>query len=362
LFRDQILFTRNNVLMTQRFDSKKLEVSGEVRPLHEPNIENAILFSRSYFTVSRNGTLVYQAGGASRDTQLTWFDRTGKVLGNVGEPGLYGVMSLAADQRRVATSFSNTGNIWVFNLDRGVKSRVTFRDGHDMYPVWSPDGSRIAYGNLSGTTMTLCIRDLRSGSEEQLVPNAKGIIVPTGWSPDGKTLVYSASGNAGARTDIWTMSLVDRKPTPYLVTPFIETQGRLSPDGKWMAYQSTETGAFEVFIAPFPWTGAKWQVSTKGGGVAHWRADGRELYFVRETSTMVAVPVTLGPTPEIGKETELFHFRAGSVAPLVYDVTRDGKKFLVDIAIGNDPAPSPLIVVEHFDAEVAAARKGRDGS
>jgi eukaryotic-like serine/threonine-protein kinase len=182
----------------------------------------------------------------------------------------------------------------------------------------------------------------------------------TSWSSDGQLILYTIA--AGTLSDIHWMSIADRKSGPFVMTPFGEGAGRFSPDGKWVAYQSNQTGINEVYVARFPPTGAKWQVSAGGGILPRWRADGKELFFVKPgaPAKVFAVPIVLGATPQIGQVVNLFDFDIGRPSPSVYDVTADGQKILANTQTGEEPPSAPLSLVQHFDRELRAALEHRD--
>jgi len=354
-----LLFVRDQVLTAQRFDPKRLELSGDVVQLKEQPIETTT-FAKSIVSIAGDGTLLYQTGSQPRETQLTWFDRSGKEIGKIGEPARYGMPKLDADGRQVAAfigAFPN-GNIWTFDLTRGVKSRVTFGSGFDFSPLWSPDGRKLAYMSTEKSGFRLLLKDLTNGGEEELFKGGgQGNSAVTSWSADGRLILFNFG--ATTRSDIWWMSLDERKPHLYLGTPFVETAARFSPDGKWVAYQSNESGNPEIYIAPFPPTGAKWQVSSGRGASPRWRGDGQELFYVTPTVTVMfmAVPIRLGATPEIGQAAKLFSVPINNPNSGVYDVTRDGQRFLVNARMGEEPPPQPLILLQHFDRELAEALK-----
>jgi len=348
-----LLFVRDGVLSAQPFDAKTLELSADAAPLHEPQIDSNPLVSKSVVSVARNGTLIYQTAHPQRESQLTWFDRSGKMLGTVGGSAPYRVFSLSPDRKSVAVSFTERShsNIWSFDLVRGVNHRLTFGNDYDFGPIWSPDGRKLIYVSINGPGETrLIVKDLGSGNEQELMSASLGNLRATSWSPDGTTILYNRPGGT-TLTDIWWISLAERKPHLYLGTPAIESNARFSPDGKWVAYVSDDSGDPEVYVAPFPPTGAKWQVST--GLQPHWRGDGNELFFVATgaPAAMMAVPIHLGATPEIGQAVKLF----GVHLPGQYDVTSDGQRFLVDVHVGEEPPPQPIILLQHFDQELRAA-------
>jgi Tol biopolymer transport system component len=350
-----IIFVRDWILTAQPFDLKKLELTGDAFPLKEQQVEENRLSSRSMVSVAANGTLIYQTGSAIQNVQLEWLDRTGKLLGNVGDPAPYAGFSLSPDVKSVlvGTTLTRPANIWFLDLVRGVKSRVTLNDAIDSLPRWSPDGKRFVYRSEGDGRTRFILRDQSTGFEQRIY-DATFPGSPGSWSSDGERLFYTVNG-ASSRGDLWWMSLRDRKPHPYLVTPQSEVQPRVSPDGNWIAYQADETGSMEIYLAPFPPTGAKWQVSNGGGVLAEWRGDGKELFYLVPGTKIMAVPIALGTPPQIGQAVALFDLVAGMAGPGMYSVTADGQRFLVNARIGGAPPPAPIIVVQHFDRELRAA-------
>jgi eukaryotic-like serine/threonine-protein kinase len=356
-----LIFVRDRVLTAQHFDAKKLTATGDAIPLKEQQIEVTPLMSRSVIAISAAGTLVYEPGSTLTASQLMWFDRSGKALATVGESAPYSGVVIAPDEKAVLASLSASAgpqrNVWSIDLVRGIKSRVTF-NAIDTNPIWSPDGRRMIYTTFSGSRFRFVMRDVTTAAEETLLEDESvGVPAVTSWSSDGQRILYSSGGRT-TRSDIGWMSLTDRKPHVYLATDFVETSARFSPDGKWVAYQSNETGKVEMYIAPFPPTGAKWQVTTGGGVVPRWRSDGKELFFALPTvpaATVMAVPVNLGVTPQIGRAVKLFDFQVAVPSSNMYDVSRDGNRFLVNASTTAAAGPAPLSVVQHFDAELRAA-------
>ena len=354
-----ILFVRDQILMAQKFDPKKLQLNGDPIALPEQRIEFDPITGRSFFSIAANGTLVYETGEGIRQTQLTWVDRTGKAVGLVGEAQPYGQVALSNDGRYVAYSLLPRQSIWMYDIARGVKTRVTNTKSRDHAPIWSPDGTKIAFAsNRGGRAYDLYVKDLRTGAEELLLASDKDK-TPTSWSADGNYILYNLQTAGPNRVDIEYFSFIDHKRHVYLATPFIEVQGRFSPDGKWVAYASSESAPVQVYIAPFPPTGAKQQASSRGGGNSRWRADGKELYYYAASlQKIVAIPIHLSTPPEIGQETTLFDVRFGLT--ITWDVTADGQRFLVNSRGGDTAAPAPLTLVQHFDSELRQAEQQRD--
>ena len=356
-----IVFVRNHILTALPFDAKKLAVTGEAVPLQEASVDVSSLLSHSVASVSPAGTLVYQPDRPVRLSQLVWRDRTGRSIGVVGDPRPYNVAILTPDATAVVAAFSPAAkaNLWRFDLQRGTSTRLTFGSGYDLGPVWSADGKKLLYTSLGGGIRHMVIRDMATGAEEtfyeRTVIGTVGNPITQSWSSDGRIIVFTESG-LRTRTDIFWMSLDEKKPHPYAASDFVETTPRLSPDGKWLTYQSNESGVFEVYLAPFPPTGGKWQVSTKGGVTPRWRGDGRELFYI-DDAKIVSVPVTLGASPQIGAVTQLFELPKGSVPS--FDVTRDGQRFLCIEPVGDEPPPAPLIVVQNFNNALREALERR---
>jgi len=354
-----ILFVRDQILMAQRFDPKKLELSGDPITLPEQRVEFDAITGRSLFSIASNGTLLYETGEGIRQSQLTWVERSGKPVGSAGEAQPYGGFALSNDGRYLAYGLLPRQSIWVYDIARGAKTRVTSTKSRDHSPIWSPDGTKIVFAsNRGGRAYDLYLEDLRTGAEQLLIASDKDK-TPTSWSLDGKYILYNQANLGPNRVDIEYFSFVDHMPHVYLATPFIEVSGRFSPDAKWVAYTSLESPPAQTFVAPFPPTGAKWQVSSRGGANPRWRADGKELYYyLASTQKIIAVPIKLSMPPEIGQSTTLFDVNFG-LSPS-WEVAADGKKFLVNSRGGDTAAPAPLTLVQHFDTELRQAEEKRE--
>ena len=354
-----LLFYRERTLFAQRFDTKRIELRGEAFPVAE---QIHYLPDRGFgvFSASNDGTLVYQrAAGAT--SQMVWTDRAGKPIETVGPPGLYRCPRLSYDGRRVAVDIEDqTGrsDIWVYDLPRRVSTRLTFGPADNTYPIWSPDDSRIAFiSNAKGPGDIVVKPSSGSGDEEFLTggdtPGTRSDAPKfTGhWSGDGRVLAYHAVG-VKPGPDLWTMSLTDRKAALFLATPATEVLPFFSPDGRWIVYQSNESGRFEIYVRPFPQPGGKWQVSTEGGHAPIWSADGKEIFFVGDDSRLTAVPVRADAGIEIGTPEPLFevHLRR-SVLGRLYDVSADGKRFLLNTAV-DDVRSASLTLVQNWSAEL----------
>jgi Tol biopolymer transport system component len=229
-------------------------------------------------------------------------------------------------------------------------TRFTFYPGINSFPVWSPDGSRIVWVSTREDGRNRFYQKAASGvGQEEPLLNISG--VPYDWSRDGRFIIYSQS-DLKTRWDVWVLPLDgEQKPFPFLQTDAYESTARLSPDGRWLAYVSDESGRFEVYVQRFPAHGSKRQVSTGGGAGPHWRRDGKELFYYAADGKLMAMPVGSGESFEMGTAVALFEFRFGSVAPTSapYTVTGDGQRFLVNAIVDAEPR-APLTVVVNWAA------------
>ena len=349
-----LLFVRDQTLMAQGFDAAKLQTTGDAVPIAE-QVDSGNNAARYQFSLSQNGVLAYSAGGVTGTYQLTWTDRSGKASGTIGSPNTYADFRLSPDEKRIAFERFGGGNqdIWVMDLERGVTSRLTFDPAADRIPLWSPDGLRILYANGRSGGFDLYSRAATgAGPEEALVkigaPNAWG----TSWSHDGRFLLYTSRAT-GAKTgygvDLWIApQFGDRKPFPYLQTEFDESDGVFSPDGRWVAYVSSESGRPEIYVQAFPPSGAKFQISTGGGAEPQWRNDGTELFYRSNDGNLMVVPVKSGAVFETGVPRPLFPIAvnaSGGVGYHNYAVSNDGQRFLVaSNAAGQKSVPMTVVL------------------
>src|SRR3989475_2188279 len=353
-----LLFRREAALMAQAFDADKLQLTGDPFPIAEQVGSDAATF-QTFFSVSQTGVLAYNSGGSGK-TQLAWTDRGGKQNGLVGQPGNYLRPWLSPDEKRVAVDdVDSQGNrdVWIIEVGRGTPSRFTFDPAVDLAPMWSPDGSRIAFAsNREGPLNLLNLYQKPAsgaGQEELLLKTDLGQF-PLDWSADGRFLLYQVT-DPKTKADLWVLPLFgDQKPSPFLQTEFNERYGRFSPDGRWIAYASDESGAYQIYVQSFPTSGGKWQVSTNGGNHPVWSRDGKELFYVSPEKKMMAVEVKgEGATFERGEPKVLFDMRVRSFidAQARFAVTADGQKFLVNNTIG-ETASAPIAVVLNWTADL----------
>jgi Tol biopolymer transport system component len=357
-----LLFVRETTLMAQAFDADTLELKGDALPIAEQTSRNPLI-GRAMFSVSENGVLVMRSGGINNNAQMIWFDRTGKQLGPLTAPGGYSMPALSPDEKSVAVSrvdllAGTASDIWLINLERGTQIRLTDDPASDSYPAWSPTSDRITFvSTRNGQTSIYTKLSNGSAVEEPLVSSAELKWNPT-FSPDGKLIIY-AQLNPKTNTDLYLVSTgSDKKIETFLQTNFIEAQPCVSPNGRWVAYISNETGQFEVYVQTFPVASSKLLVSVGGGSQPRWRADGRELYYYAPNRKLMAVEVNgEGPTFTVGIARPLFEIRVfGTVDQSFpgngyYTTTRNGNRFLVP-SLPETPERQQINVVLNWTADL----------
>jgi Tol biopolymer transport system component len=351
-----LLYLRERTLMAQPFDTRRLETTGDAFPLAE-QIQFDPAGNQGVFSVSRNGVLAYEATNEINGSQLAWLDRSGKQIGAVGERGNINSLTLSPDGRKAAVGLLSAGNydIWIYDLARGLPTRFTFDPAIERFPVWSPDGSRIVFSSWRKGHLDLYQKASNGAGGEELVLESNNEKTPDSWSPDGRFLVYTALDPA-TLSDLWILPLDgERKPFAFLKTPFSESGGQFSPDGRWIAYVSTESGRPEVYIAPFTGgpsaAGGRWQITKDGGFQPRWRRDGKEIFFLYGGRMWAAEVNGKGSTFEVGAVQSLFDFRAAAAPGSAYEVSADGQRFLVNMLSGV-PAASPLTLVTNWTADL----------
>jgi len=356
-----LLFVRQGTLLGQTFDPRTLSLSGEPFTIAE-RVEAETIPGLVAFSLSSNGVLVYGVGGSgSGMMQMNWVDRNGKPLQTVGPPANYRGIDLSADGNRIAAhqhERGQRGDVWVTELGRGTTSRFTFDAAQEnSSPVWSPDGSFIAYASVRDRKWGLYRKPSNNaGSEERLLESDESVL-PQSWSPDGQSIVYTQFSTRSP--DLWLLPLSgDRKPIALLKSQFIETFGQVSPDARWLAYTSNETGIGETYVQPFPRGAGKWKVSTNGGQYPRWRRDGRELFYMtlQSLGKMMAVDVTTtNGTFQAGTPKMLFDSGFVNLSHngpyFAYAVSPDGQRFLIpQLQSANSQTNAPAVVVVNWTA------------
>ncbi|HMF99191.1 MAG TPA: hypothetical protein VKE96_33055, partial [Vicinamibacterales bacterium] len=353
-----LIFIRGGALMAQPFDPRRRELIGEPRRIVE---------SVKGFSASTNGAIVYRAGGAGR--RLTWMDRQGNTIGTVGAPEQYLEVALSRDGTKAAVvryEASGPPSAWVLDLARESSRRLP---SIAIKPVWAADGREVivASRSASGSAMSIELTRMPSdgSSAGQRLLGGEGFKVPRDVSPDGKWLMYVQADSKTTKEDLWLLSLLpgEHKAEPFLVTDYIETDGMFSPDGRFVAYVSDETGTFELYVRSFPVsTGVKWRISNGGGYQPRWRRDGKELFFFTADGRLMSTDVTLAPVFRTGTPRTLFRapiFGGGATTTNHYwDVSPDGQRFLINTTPANDDS-SMLTVVLNWNGTNQLATGGR---
>ncbi|MDO8630431.1 MAG: hypothetical protein Q7R41_08045, partial [Phycisphaerales bacterium] len=353
-----IFFVRQGTLLAQPFDPGRRATTGDavvVATDISPTGNGAAMFS-----VSLTGVLALRHDGAAT-TQLTIVDRGGRLLQTVGDRSIQSAVELSPDGGRVVTSVFDTSkrnhDLWIHDLARSVHTRLTFDPGDDWAATWSPDGTRLLFSAARPTRFDLYEKPASGSGGEQRIVGGSTNSYAGDWSPDGRYLLYH-NGSAGSRSgnDIWILPTSTDMSRPFVQTPFNETKGNFSADGRWVAYQSSESGREEVYVVPFPGPGGKWQVSTTGGASPRWSHDDKELFFLAGggTTLMSAAVNGSGNTFEVGMVQRLFDARlrvdrvAQSSTGYTYDVFPDGQRFLIDAIADAQPTEAPIRVITNW--------------
>ncbi|HYR42185.1 MAG TPA: hypothetical protein VER98_04115, partial [Terriglobia bacterium] len=362
-----LLFPRQTTLFAQAFDLKRQELSGNPFPVAEPVASDAVTNGAGISATS--GIVAYRTGSAGAARQLTWLDRSGKSAGTIGALDRAGLtdVELSPDGKRVAVDRIVNGNpdVWLIEAARGVPMRFTFNTTTDDFPVWSPDGSRVLFASnrigsgTSGSSFNLYWKLSSGAGADELLLESDQTKMPEDWSSDGRFLLFHTI-DPQTNTDLWVLPVSgDKKPFPFLKTPFEERYGQFSPDGKWIAYQSNESGRSEIYVQPFPGPGGKFQISSNGGAQARWNKNGKEIFYVSLDSKMMAAPVKLSPdgqSLETGTPAALFPVRiaGGPLGPnkQQYAVSSDGHRFLVNLA-ADEGAASPITLIYNWKPQIA---------
>lgn len=348
-----LVYLRDKILVAQPFDRRRYVLSGEphnfsYEVLYFPSVHRAV------FSVSSE-VLVTQTGKGASISQLAWFDRSGKAMGVVGTPGAYNNVRLSPDGHRIATDESNangrTVDIWIHEPVRGAR-KLTFDLGLDQVPIWSPNGKQIMFSSNHEFSWHLYLKNADgSGSEDMVFASSvnMGTFHPWDWSRDGKYVLIRKLN------ELWYLSLPERVAKPLLQEKWTVRNAQFSSDGRWMAYASNETGNMEIYVAPFPSSSGKWQVSSAGGEEPRWRNDGKELFYLSGEGKMMAVAVKTEASFEGSSPVALFqtHRRqpVSSQDLFSYDVSGDGQRFLIATKMDETNA-APLSVLLNWTSEM----------
>jgi eukaryotic-like serine/threonine-protein kinase len=351
-----LLFIRESTLMAQPFDNHRLELKGEAALVAEQVVSDNDGGAQR-FSVSANDVLAFQRRATS---QLTWYDREGKVTGIAEEPGTYAYVALSPDGTRLAvakTSGADSQNIWLLDLSRGGASTpFTFGSSSNTNPIWSPDGKRVIFSSNREGPFNLYQKPANGAKDEEPLLKSSEEKYATSLSSDGRFLLYTVV-HPKTKNDRWVLPLDNGKnPVPFLITEFGERQARFSPDGHWVAYTSDESGQDEVYVRSFSMNSAgtgveasgKWPISNGFGADPHWRGDGRELYYRSRDGGLLAVEIATNPVFRAGNPRPLgvstftfgrMNFEFGSR----WDSAADGKRFLLP-ASGSVTQPFRVVL------------------
>jgi eukaryotic-like serine/threonine-protein kinase len=353
-----VLFSREGTLMAQPFDSARLQFLRDAVHVAEQ------VGGNGDFSVSSTGVLVYATtAGAGEGRRLTWYDRQGKPLGTAGAPGIVTELELAPDGTRVAavrpppalaTLGTQTGSTWIDEFARGVTNRITPPDT-SVRPVWSPDGNSIVFESPPN----ISLKAVSNAGKEEVLFKFERPTDPLDWSRDGRWLLYQET-DPKTKHDLWALPMDGGKPAgkppagkpiAYLQTAFDEREGKFSPDGRFVAYVSDESGRYEVYVASFPAPSLRVPISNGGGYQPRWRRDGKELLYFTGDGRLMSVDVTFGTTFKAGVPKALFQapiYGGGASQQHRWDMTADGQRFLA--VAGGGGVSAPLTLVENWTA------------
>jgi Tol biopolymer transport system component len=349
-----VLFMRERTLLAQPFDAAALRTTGEPFPVAE-QVDYVTPSIRGEFAVSQTGVLAFYAGastGLGTNGQLTWVGRDGKPLGTVGPPGIMTAPAISPDGGTVAVERvdlqAGYPAIWLHDLAHGTDSRFNL-GSLDQGAVWSPDGSRILFTSSRDGKWSLWQKPASGTGNAELLHEATLLMQSTDWSRDGRLVIFSALDPTIGRPDIWVLPLFgDRKPYRFLQSSpspnvSFNVNGKLSPDGRWLAYQSNETGSFEIYVQSFAGKEGRWLVSVRGGTRPVWNRDGKQLFYIAADNKLMAADVRSGPRFVHGIPKPLFETR---LQPnMRFDVSPDGKRFLLIEPLEHTTNPPMTVVV-----------------
>jgi Tol biopolymer transport system component len=347
-----LLFYRDQTLFAQRFDDKKFELTGEPTPILT-DIQYSPRIAKAAFAATDAGLLVSQKSGGTGASQPLWFDRKGMEIGVAVKPGVYGNVSLARNGKFVAADTtdpaSQNTDIWTYGLENESAKRLTFDPSIDSMPVWSADSTRLVFSSNRNLKFDLYLKTANGAEEEKEIAQDGPDRFPNAWSRDGKYVLYERGA------DLWCVTIPDLQESQFLKAPSTLKNGQFSPDGKWVAYASNESGRWEVYVTSFPQAHGKWQVSNAGGEQPRWRGDGKELFYLSPDGKIMVAPVTTGSNFDAGNPTVLFQANSRELVAtseqFAYDVSDDGQRFLINTQM-KQTETMPMSVVLNWAAKL----------
>lgn len=363
-----LLFGRDGALVAQPFDTVRLQFAGEPFRISEQVGSDLAYAGYFIFSASTNGVLVFDSSGNRQRRRYLWMDRAGKQAGSLDVVGSSGQPWLSPDEKHFLADRTDpqtgTFDLWLCDIGDGSVARFTFDPASDLAPVWSPDGKRIVWTSGRHGALDLYEKAASGAGQDKLLLKSDNNKVPSDWSKDGRFILYSEN-DPKTKNDVWVLPVGESVPGPgetsdggpkpfaFLRTEADEFGATTSPNGRWLAYVSDESGRYEVYVQSFPGGGSKRQVSTGGGTAPLWRRDGQELFYYASDGKLMAAPVQSGENFAASVPTPLLEFRAGNsnayFAP--YAVTGDGQRFLLNAIVVTEIA-GPLTVVVNWTADL----------
>jgi Tol biopolymer transport system component len=356
-----LLFVSGGTLIARPFDPKAIKFTGE--PVAVTQHVESDPGGSARFSVSTEGTLVFHSGAKPPERRLVWLDRRGQRLGAVGAPGYYDYPALSPDGGRLAVRLSDwsraRGDLWLWDLNRNLESRFTFTNGIDpaqawspdgvvRAPAWSPDGNRIAYSRENGASCDIFVKSTAGAAGESILCSSNENKIVYDWSADGAWILYMQYPVVAQNVNIEIYALALTHPVrrfPVVTNRFTNKHPVFSPDGNWLAYDSDETGRFEVYVQAFREQGPRWRVSTQGGTRPFWRRNGREIFYLGLDGEMMSVAVEPGIAPRFGLPQKLFDSPGPNHFGYTYFPTRDGQRFLFVVPEGKGRPGSTTVVL-----------------
>jgi Tol biopolymer transport system component len=348
-----LIYAQGGNLMAVPFDSQRSETTGPEVPTVEGVLHSSTSGAAQY-SISATGTLAYVAGDAQEtQSRLVWVNRNGTEQPLSAPAHNYRAPRLAPDGRRFAVSIEEEGQeVWIYDLSREALTRFTSDRSGSNTPAWTRDGKRIAFSSTREGPANVFLQNADGSGGLERLSTSENTQVPFDWSPDGKILVFMQVAPATGY-DLWFLRMGDRKTQPFLRTRSNEAAPKFSPDGRWLAYISDESGHYEVYVQPYPGPGGKWQISTEGGTEPVWNPNGRELFY-RTGDKMMAVDISMQSSFSAGKPRVLFsgpYIPTPLVSPN-YDVSADGQRFLMIKPVEQQQAPTQINIVLNWFEEL----------